>query len=241
MKKQNILLSAGLILLSLILHLVHIAIFKDPHHLLIYLMGDIAFVPLEVFLVTLVLDRFIERREHQKLLNKTNMLIGLFYQELGTQLLKEISGTDSGFNRKAAIVKSNWADSDFKVLTDLIGSHNHKIAIEDVDYNSFQKLIGKNQQLMINLLTNQALQEHEEFTDTLLSVSHLLEELNQRDLTALDEEDRSHLQIDIERVYKHLSVGWVAYMAHIKKEYPFLFASALRMNPFRDDSVSRTA
>ena len=237
MKKQNIILSLSLILLSVLLHLLHIAVFKDPHHLFIYLMGDIAFIPLEVFLVTLVLDRFIERRERQKLLNKTNMLIGLFYQELGSRLLMEISGSDSGFDRKAALVKSNWEERDFQVLTDLIKAHSHKVAMESVDLDRFQQLIGRNQQMMINLLTNPALQEHEEFTDTLLSVSHLLEELNQRDLTALEDDDLAHLKIDTERVYKHLSVGWVAYMAHIKKEYPFLFASALRMNPFKGEPV----
>jgi hypothetical protein len=41
-----------LILLSAILYLIHFAIFRDAHHIFLYLIGDIAFVPIEVLLVT---------------------------------------------------------------------------------------------------------------------------------------------------------------------------------------------
>lgn len=55
-------LSLGLIFLSLLLHGLHLLLFRDAHHLAIYLLGDIAFVPFEVLLVSVILHRLLEHR-----------------------------------------------------------------------------------------------------------------------------------------------------------------------------------
>ena len=54
MKRLNwqILLGLSLIALSALFYLVHYAIFRDAHHIFIYMVGDIAFVPIEVLMVT---------------------------------------------------------------------------------------------------------------------------------------------------------------------------------------------
>jgi len=67
-----------LITLSAALYFVHFSIFHDSHHISIYLMGDIAFVPLEVLLVTLIIHTMLEKRTKRILLQKMNMLIGAF-------------------------------------------------------------------------------------------------------------------------------------------------------------------
>ena len=71
-------LSLFLALLSALLHMLHLLIFKDGHHLAIYLFGDIAFVPLEVLLVSVIIHRLMEQRSRKEQLNKMNMLIGVF-------------------------------------------------------------------------------------------------------------------------------------------------------------------
>ena len=50
----------GLAILSVALYLVHYAVFRDWHHILIYTLHDIAFLPIEVLLVTLVIHRLLE-------------------------------------------------------------------------------------------------------------------------------------------------------------------------------------
>jgi hypothetical protein len=50
-----IILSSFLIALSALLYLIHYEIFKDAHHIFIYMIGDIAFLPIEVLLVTLII------------------------------------------------------------------------------------------------------------------------------------------------------------------------------------------
>ena len=93
--KETILIGTGLVALSLLLHYIHYLIFKDAHHTMIFLVADIAFIPMDVFFTTLILDRFLEKREKDHLLGKLNMLIGVFYTEVGTKLLLNIVEGDN--------------------------------------------------------------------------------------------------------------------------------------------------
>ena len=79
--------------MSASVYLIHYAIFRDTHHIFIYLIGDIAFF-FEVLLVTLVIYRVLSHREKQALLKKLNMEIGAFFTEVGTELLKALSRFD---------------------------------------------------------------------------------------------------------------------------------------------------
>ena len=55
--KWQIIFVSGFVLLSVIFYWAHYTIFRDAHHIFIYLLGDIAFVPIEVVLVTLIIHR----------------------------------------------------------------------------------------------------------------------------------------------------------------------------------------
>ncbi len=59
-------------------------------------MGDIAFVTIEVLLVTLIIERLLHHREKQSKMQKLNMVIGAFYSEVGSSLLKCFCDSDSG-------------------------------------------------------------------------------------------------------------------------------------------------
>ena len=62
------------IALSALLYFVHYLIFRDVHHIFIYMIGDLAFLPLEVFLVVVVIERVLARREKQAVMQKLNMV-----------------------------------------------------------------------------------------------------------------------------------------------------------------------
>jgi len=61
--RWQIILGVTLLLLSAIVYIIHYIIFRDPHHIFIYLVGDIAFVFINVLLVTLVLNSVLNLRE----------------------------------------------------------------------------------------------------------------------------------------------------------------------------------
>jgi hypothetical protein len=64
-RKWTFTIAAALIALSVALYALHLAIFQDPHHIWIYLLGDLAFLPIEVLLVTLILHQLLEMRDRK--------------------------------------------------------------------------------------------------------------------------------------------------------------------------------
>jgi hypothetical protein len=59
------------------------------------------------------------------------------------------------------------------------------------------------------------------------------EELGSRQsLTALPASDLKHLAGDLNRGYHLLIKEWLAYLVHLKRNYPYLYSLAARKNPF---------
>ena len=85
---------ALLVAISALLYLAHYYEFRDLHHLAIYGLGDLAFLPIEVLLVVLVVDWAINEQEKRSQLTKLNMVIGIYFSEVGTALLKAFSDFD---------------------------------------------------------------------------------------------------------------------------------------------------
>ena len=94
MKKHlNWMLSVSLILIiaSALAYTIHYLIFRDLHHIFIYMIGDFGFLFLDVLLVILLIERLLSRREKRSIMNKLNMVIGTFFSEVGLELLRKFS------------------------------------------------------------------------------------------------------------------------------------------------------
>jgi hypothetical protein len=237
MKRLNwqILLSAGLIGLSAALYFLHFVIFRDAHHIFLYLIGDIAFIPIDVLLVTLIIHQSITKHEKQLLLKKLNMVIGAFFSESGTQLLRFLCAFDkSQASLKEELVFSrNWKQKDFDAAINVLKSHAFEIDAHRGDLAGLRGFLILHRQFFLGLLENPNLLEHEEFTSLLWAVFHLAEELSARDsVNGLPAADLDHLSGDIKRTYSILIVQWLSYMKHLHKDYPYLFSLAMRTNPF---------
>jgi len=64
-RRWTLYLAVALVALSAALYLLHFALFQDPYHIWLYLLGDLAFLPIEVLLVTIILHRLLELRDRQ--------------------------------------------------------------------------------------------------------------------------------------------------------------------------------
>ena len=236
----QVVLALALIATSVILYFIHYAIFRDAHHIFIYMVGDIAFVPIEVLLVTLIVHRLLSQREKRALLEKLNMVIGVFFSEVGTGLLTVFSDSDPKLDeiKGRLICCSDWSEKEFYDASKLLRSHEYGIAIEKVDLEALRALLIEKREGLMRLLENPNLLEHDTFTHLLQAVFHLTEELASRDdLDKLPDSDRAHLAGDVKRAYGLLVSEWLAYMKHLKNNYPYLFSLAMRTNPF-DQSAS---
>jgi len=232
----QIILGIVFVVISVLVYLLHYAIFRDAHHIFLYLIGDIAFVFFEVLLVTLVIHKLLHFREKQALIKKLNMVIGAFYSEVGTELLKKyscfISDSDR-IDRKLKSVK-DWGERDFNdILCEVEGVSFVSVDSRKCRISEFREFLVSKRAFLITLLENPNLLEHESFTDLLWAVFHLTEELASRKNTdRLSPKDMEHISGDLKRAYQRLVYEWVSYMKHLKDDYPYLFSLAVRKNPF---------
>lgn len=231
----KILFSIALLGLSVLLHLVHYLIFRDAHHIFLYLLGDLAFLPVNVLLVTLVIEHLIRRQERHSMFKKLNMVIGAFFSEAGTELLKIFWKFDTSpeYMEEHLVLDKDWKQSDYYQIKKRFSGHKPQIDIRKGDIAHLKTFLGAKREFFLRLLENPNLLEHETFTALLWGVFHLTEELSARhELKNLPEADYEHLAGDIKRAYNLLIVEWIIYMRHLYNNYPYLFSLAIRTNPF---------
>ena len=236
-KKRQIILAAALVIVSVLLYAIHYGLFHDSHHIFLFLVSDIAFVPIEVLFVTLIIHRLLASREKKRLLNKMNMIIGVFFNTVGNTMLKQLKKFDSNRSGLESLLHSleSWREPGFKTAKTAAVRHNAEIDLQKGDIRGLSVFLESQGGFLSGLLANQNLLEHESFTNLLWAVFHLYEELSARNLSkALPGSDKSHLENDIQRVYTALLVQWLDYLSHLQREYPFLFSFAVRSNPFDD-------
>ncbi|MDC7228641.1 MAG: hypothetical protein PQJ61_17900 [Spirochaetales bacterium] len=233
-KKSTILLSVSLVIASFAVFAIHFMIFHDFHHIMIYTLHDLAFLPLEVLFVSLILHRIIESIQKKHMLNKMNMAIGMFFSECGSELLKEIVNLDDDANEisSALLIQNSWEKNDYRKALVAVEKLEGDLILNSESLQSLKTLLTDNRAFILRLLENPNLLEHEDFTDLLWAVFHLTEELIARiDLSNLPENDLKHVEIDIMRTFKLLVREWLKYMENLKKGYPYLFSMAVRTNP----------
>ena len=228
-------LGVALVAFSIVGYLVHYAIFRDAHHIFLYLIGDIAFVFLEVLMVTLIIHELLSRQERRKRMEKLNMVVGAFFSEVGTNLLRLLSAWDTGLGatREQLQVTTLWTEEQFDRVAVSMKSHHYLINPSLMDVAEVRGLIAGKAEFLLRLMENPNLLEHERFTHLLMATFHLEEELVARtEQGDLPESDVRHLAGDVDRVYGQLARFWLEYMKYLKANYPYLFSLAVRMNPF---------
>ncbi|MCB2308174.1 hypothetical protein LGL08_08315 [Clostridium estertheticum] len=226
--------SVLLIFLSIVLYSFHYYLFRDTHLILLYFLGDLAFIPIQVLLVSLVIDRVIKQRETESLIEKLNLIIGVFFNEVGTSTLKYCVAIDSNVNEIAnfLIVNPSWEDRDFKKALEKCKNHDYEIEFYKVDLEEMNKFLLSKRGFLLRLLENPNLLEHETFTHLLTAVFHLQDELSSRNLLELREDEKEHIKNDIKRVYRASVSQWIMYIKHLKNTFPYLFVTAMSNNPF---------
>jgi hypothetical protein len=238
-KKWTLVLAVSLVALSILLYLLHFVLFHDLYHIGIYFLGDLAFLPIEVLLVTLILHQLLERRDRQMKLEKLNMVIGTFFSTAGTDLLTYLSGHDPRMQdlRKDLRISESWREADFERVSATLKGYTCTVTIGEIDLADLKKFLMAKEDFMVRLLENPMLIEHESFTELLQAVFHLTAELaHRKDLASLPANDQRHLTHDICRAYHFLILQWIEYMSYQKKHYPYLFSLAVRTNPFDEQA-----
>lgn len=237
--RWKIIFGISLLLLSAFLYFVQIRIFRNPHDTFFYLFQDLAFVPISVLMVTIIISEVLHIREKQSLMRKLNMVIGAFFSEVGTTLLKCFPDFYPHFDEQRIdlLINDSWSNTDFIRTRRNVKNHDFEIDSRNGNLEDLKNLLLAKRDFLLRLLENPNLLEHRSFTNLLRAVFHLTEELEHRNnVWKLSDPDHAHISGDIKRVYPLLLSEWLDYMNYLKNNYPYLFSLTVRTNPFNPNA-----
>jgi hypothetical protein len=232
------------LLFAVAFNLIHYSVFGDANYIFKFLLAQLGFLPISVYLVTVVVNELLGRREKQAMLKKLNMVIGSFFSEVGTELLRAFSrgGPGDADPPKALLVNPDWGDAEYRQARTELQKRDSEVGHGTIDWPGLRAFLSEKRHFLLSLLGNPNLLEHETFTELLWAVFHLAEELgSRRDVSALSASDSEHLVGDIRRVYVLLGSEWLSYMRHLQEKYPYLFSLAVRTNPFHPAAIAEVA
>ncbi len=238
-KSWHLTISVLFISLSAIIYSIQIMVFHNTQETFFLLFQDLSFVPINVLLVTFFLDRLMKKREKQAFLNKLNMIIGVFFNDLGLDFIRQCNTIvpDIGKINSQLQVSAKWTDSDFADVKKNLCLNANQLSPDADNLNALREYLQKKKESLLALLANPNLLEHDAFTNLLWAVFHLADELSHRNtISTIPQTDIDHLKVDIHRAYRLVIIEWVLYMKHLKQDYPYLFSVSVRTNPFNPDA-----
>ncbi|MEW6659924.1 MAG: hypothetical protein AB1424_14795 [Thermodesulfobacteriota bacterium] len=228
-------LGLSLLWVSAMVYGIHYLLFRDVNYMLRLFFAQLGFLPINVLIVTIIINQLLGVHAKRAKLAKLNMVIGAFFSEVGQDLLKSISSFTTGPDHFSSLIKNidQWPDQGFASFRKALPGYDFDLRLEEVKLEFLQSFLADKRDFLLRLLENPNLLEHDAFSNLLLAVFHLAEELAQREeLQHLSPGDQEHLTGDLQRVFILLIDSWLDYMEHLKNHYPYLFSLAVRTNPF---------
>jgi len=192
-------------------------------------------------IITNVTHMLIQRGQNRFRMRRLNMIIGVFFTEVGNQLLHIFTQYDPQINeiRKDCLINQDCSETHFADLKKQLQRHECTIDPKLMDLEMLSEFLTKKGDLLLRQIENPDLIEHESFTELLWAVVHLRDELmSRKSLLNLPKADLEHLANDAKRAYGALVRRWVDYLQHLKRSYPYLFSLALRTNPFSENPTA---
>ncbi len=233
--KTVILLSAGLIAAAAIIYVIQLLVFNKPQDTEFYLLQDLAFLPLSVLFVTLILGQYLNAKEKRVRMEKIHIVVSEFFSEAGVAIISEMNrmAKDMCGMCDTLNIKPEWKEQDFRAAVKTVTKAQFEVKATPPLLADMHALLSEKKKTVLSMFENPNLLEHDKITDMLWAVYHVADELqNREDFATLPESDLSHLSGDVKRAYKLLITEWIEYMRHLKTHYPYLFSLALRKNPF---------
>ena len=218
-----------LIALSSIMFFIHYLIFGQAINTAYYSLMNLCFIPINSLVVTIMFEKLIDYRAKKDRIEKINMLVGIFFTEVGGKLMHLIIDAD----KDAKNYITNFEDLN-KIKKSLY-EYDYKVDMNYIDLCTIKNILVEHSNLFVTLISNESILQHQIFTDLLMSVIHLRDEIIFMEKDNGLELNINHLENDVIRVYKNISIQWISYLEYLQKSYPFLYNNAIRVNPFKFD------
>lgn len=232
--RDNVFLAIILTGSSAIIYIIQNAIFHQPSQTAFYIFQDMAFMPFQALIATLVIDQFLKIQGKRRKTKKINVVISTFFVDTGVNIMMAMSRFNQNHNEACEIIKiEEFIGNKGRSVKKTLGEFEFHFYADPNKLEELALILDKNRGFLLDLLENQNLLEHESFTDMLWAVFHVADELKTRgDLKRLSKAEIDHISEDMIRAYTAMVMEWISYIIYLKDEYPFLYAIAIRKNPF---------
>jgi hypothetical protein len=231
----KVLIACGLAGASLALYGAFYLLHPDRAVVADWFLGSLAFLPMQLLIVTVIVDGLLGQRERHARLKKLNMVIGVFFSEVGNPLLSACLRLDRRADEIRGVLApaATFPPAQLGATAARMRGWRTTIEARPDEIEALRAFLVSRREILTALMANPAVLEHEGFSDLLIATFHVAEELAARpDLGALPADDAAHLALDVERVYPMLVAEWLSYLRHLQEDYPHLFSLAARTNPF---------
>ncbi|OWT32913.1 hypothetical protein BGI41_05120 [Methanobrevibacter sp. 87.7] len=242
--KWEIKFTIVLIVLIFVIYGLNYIIFKDIDEILNYVMLHLGFIPIDIIIVTLVIDKVMDNHDKKALQEKIDILMGSFFSGIGNGLIYKFyhANGENDITKDLKFIKT-WKEKDYentlKELEENPIPFNSKLKPEDRAefFVNLKQYLNERRPYLFDLIENPTLHQTDNFSELLLAMMHLTDELDYRKtFENLPESDYTHLFYDISRVYSKLIYEWVRYLEYTYKNYPYMLKLAVRINPFNEEA-----
>ncbi|NWF94007.1 MAG: hypothetical protein HXY46_13970 [Syntrophaceae bacterium] len=124
----------------------------------------------------------LSRREKLIRAQKLNMVIRVFFSELGIYMISLFVDLDPRAEeiREGLNITERWTHQDFRNVSEHLKKFQYDIEIQKTRLGVLTEFLMRERDFLVRLLENPFLLEHGSFTDLLRAVFHLTEELAYR-------------------------------------------------------------
>lgn len=225
--------------ISVAIYFIFYLLFHNSEFIYEHFMVDLGFLPIEVLLVATVFDKLMGQREKEAQLERLHMIIGSFFYEVGLDLVRFFATYNPNARQigRDLTINDSWSKADFISIKQSLNNLTLDVNNDNSHFIELRDLLYSRREYLLRLMENDNLGESESFSQLLLAIFHLSEELHLRpDLLNLKPKDFDHLSNDVLRVYSLLINQWTDYLYHMKEATPYLYSLAMRTNPFNPDA-----
>lgn len=144
----------ALLLASFSIYMIQIVKFQDIRNTAFYFLQDVAFLPVQIAIVTVAIGKILNQREKRERLKKTNIMLSTFFSEVGNDLLEQLHALNATPRELEAylVVDKAWDNRKFKMAALNIQNYNFDIHCIASDFiNLKQNLVEKRYVILLML------------------------------------------------------------------------------------------
>ena len=239
LKKNHILakISVLLIILSAIIYLLQILIFRDVRNTFFYIFQDFAFLPVSIAVATIAVGALLDERDRLQKIEGTRMLRSVFFTGIGSSILLKLSPCCIYSQEMASLMHVEGSTDTLRERSRLhkairqrqeeINAMDLRVKLDRDVYEGVCQILEDNRPELLIMSSNNNLMVEKSFKEVIWGIFHLMDEFHLRGhWEDLSEADIQHLEDDFSTVLRLMLANSIGNTWYLKETYPEFYGTA---------------